>query len=84
MLKLRATFSKNPRIYPLIEGVVKAEGIELDVDQEDHGDTFAWLLDGGPSESVIPRWYRIGGIVQALAPKLLARVLARGGIGYRS
>ena len=42
------------------------------------------LLEGGPSESVIPRWYRIGGIVQALAPTLLARVLARGGIGYRS
>src|SRR5438094_8397230 len=50
MLKLRACFSKNPRIYPLIEGVVKAEGIELDVDQEDHGDTFAWRLDGGPSD----------------------------------
>jgi 4,5-dihydroxyphthalate decarboxylase len=52
MLKLRACFSKNPRIYPLIEGVVKAEGIELDVDQEDHGDTFAWLLDGGPSDVI--------------------------------
>lgn len=50
MLKLRACFSRNPRIYPLIEGVVKAEGIELDVDQEDHGDTFAWLLDGGPCD----------------------------------
>src|SRR5205823_10229460 len=50
MLKLRGCFSKNPRIYPLMEGVVRAEGIELDIDREDHGDTFAWLLDGGPSD----------------------------------
>jgi 4,5-dihydroxyphthalate decarboxylase len=50
MLKLRACFSKNPRIYPLMEGVVQAKDIELDVDLEDHGDTFAWLLDGGPCD----------------------------------
>ena len=50
MLKLRGTFSKNPRIYPFMEGVVTAEGIELDVDREEHGDTFAWLLDGGQSD----------------------------------
>jgi len=41
------------------------------------------LLDRGPTETTIPRWYRIGGIVQALAPRFLARVLARGGLGYR-
>ena len=50
MLKLRSTFSRNPRIYPLMEGVVQAAGIEIDVDTVDHGDTFAWLLDHG-SES---------------------------------
>lgn len=50
MLKLRACFSKNPRIYPLMEGVVRAKDIELDIDEEDHGDTFAWLLDGGPCD----------------------------------
>src|SRR5437763_2249954 len=50
MLKLRGCFSKNPRIYPLMEGVVRAEGIERDIDREDHGDTFAWLLVGGPSD----------------------------------
>src|SRR6266540_921833 len=50
MLKLRGTFSKNPRIYPFMEGVVQAEDIELEVDTEEHGDTFAWLLDGGASD----------------------------------
>jgi 4,5-dihydroxyphthalate decarboxylase len=50
VLKLRAAFSANPRIAPLIEGVVKAKEIELDVDPEDHGDLFAWLLDGGPCD----------------------------------
>ena len=50
MLKLKGTFSKNPRIYPFMEGVVQAEGIDLEVDTEEHGDTFAWLLDGGASD----------------------------------
>jgi uncharacterized protein len=36
------------------------------------------LLDRGPSETTVPRWYRIGGLTQALAPGLLARVLSRG------
>lgn len=47
MLKLRSAFSRNPRIYPLMEGVVQAAGIEIAVDPVDHGDTFAWLLDHG-------------------------------------
>ncbi|MEA2639327.1 MAG: 4,5-dihydroxyphthalate decarboxylase [Chloroflexota bacterium] len=50
MLKLRAAFMRNPRIYPIAEGVVKAKDIELDVDPEDHGDLFAWLLDGNPCD----------------------------------
>jgi 4,5-dihydroxyphthalate decarboxylase len=47
MLKLRSVFSRNPRIFPLIDGVVQPTGIEIEVDNEDHGDTFAWLLDHG-------------------------------------
>jgi 4,5-dihydroxyphthalate decarboxylase len=47
VLKLRAAFSRNPRIFPLMEGEVQARDIELDVDTTDHGDLFAWLLDGG-------------------------------------
>src|SRR5438477_4945079 len=50
MLKLRAAFMRNPRIYPIAEGVVKPKDIELDVDTEDHGDLFAWLLDGNPCD----------------------------------
>jgi len=38
----------------------------------------AGVLERGPSETVVPRWYRIAGIVQALAPNFLARALARG------
>ena len=44
----------------------------------------AKLLTRGPSETVIPRWYRIAGLAQAVAPNFLARMLARGGMGYHS
>ncbi|MHB8642055.1 MAG: SDR family NAD(P)-dependent oxidoreductase [Gaiellaceae bacterium] len=36
------------------------------------------VLEKGPSETVVPRWYRVAGIAQALAPNLLARMLSRG------
>lgn len=53
MLKLRAVFAAgNPRTAPLVEGEVKIEGVELDVDQENHGDTFAWLLDHGDERDI--------------------------------
>ena len=35
------------------------------------------LLDRGPTETTIPRWYRIGAVAQALAPTFVARVLSR-------
>jgi len=41
------------------------------------------LLERGPSETTIPRRYRMVGLVQAIAPTLLARALARSGIGDR-
>jgi 4,5-dihydroxyphthalate decarboxylase len=50
VLKLRAAFTKNPRIAPLMEGAVKPKDIEIDLDPEDHGDLFAWLLDGGNAD----------------------------------
>ena len=47
------------------------------IEPEDIARHVVKLLDRGPSETVIPRWYRIGGIVQGLAPSFLARVLSR-------
>ena len=43
----------------------------------------AGLLGNGPSETTIPRWYRVAGVAQALAPGLVARALARHGPVYR-
>jgi short-subunit dehydrogenase len=37
----------------------------------------AGLLADGPSETFIPSWYRLPGILQALAPNLVARLVAR-------
>jgi uncharacterized protein len=41
------------------------------------------LLGDGPNESFIPRWYRLPGIVQALAPNLVARLVSRRAGMYR-
>ena len=35
------------------------------------------VLGRGPSETTVPRWYRVGTVFQALAPNLLARILSR-------
>jgi short-subunit dehydrogenase len=35
------------------------------------------LLERGPSETTIPRLYRVAGLAQALAPNVLARLLRR-------
>jgi short-subunit dehydrogenase len=43
----------------------------------------AGLVGDGPSETFIPRWYRLPGILQALAPNLVARLVARRGTLYR-
>jgi NAD(P)-dependent dehydrogenase (short-subunit alcohol dehydrogenase family) len=40
------------------------------------------VLRRGRAESFVPGWYRVPALVQALAPGLLARLLARG--GYRT
>jgi short-subunit dehydrogenase len=43
----------------------------------------AGLLGRGPSETTIPRWYRVAGIAQALAPNLVSRALATHPQVYR-
>jgi 4,5-dihydroxyphthalate decarboxylase len=46
MLKLRAAFSPNPRIVPLVEGEVKPRDIELDFTMGGAGELFEWHLQG--------------------------------------
>jgi short-subunit dehydrogenase len=41
------------------------------------------LLGDGPSETCVPRWYRLPGVLQTLAPNLVARLVARRGTLYR-
>jgi NAD(P)-dependent dehydrogenase (short-subunit alcohol dehydrogenase family) len=35
------------------------------------------VLERGPSETVVPRWYRIAGVIQGLAPNLMTRIGSR-------
>jgi short-subunit dehydrogenase len=41
------------------------------------------LLGKGPSETAVPRWYRLPGLLQALAPNLVSRLVARRAAMYR-
>jgi uncharacterized protein len=41
------------------------------------------VLDGNRRETFVPSWYRVGMLAQALAPSLVARVVARAGSGPR-
>jgi hypothetical protein len=43
----------------------------------------AGVIGKSPRETTIPRWYRLLGIAQALAPSLVARVVARSSGAYR-
>ena len=47
------------------------------VDPEQLVDHILKQLDRGPRETVYPRFYRFAGLLQALAPNLVARALAR-------
>ena len=56
-------------------GVVALDGVSFDV-QEGH---IAGLIGNGPRETMLPRFYRAPGAMQALAPNLVARLVARRG-----
>jgi NAD(P)-dependent dehydrogenase (short-subunit alcohol dehydrogenase family) len=53
------------------------------IDPEQVARHVAGLIGKGPGETSIPRWYRFPGMVQALAPNLVARLLARRSGMYR-
>jgi NAD(P)-dependent dehydrogenase (short-subunit alcohol dehydrogenase family) len=60
---------RNPLLRRTVVGPDRVAAHVLDVLRRDRPDTF------------VPAWYRIAPLVQAIAPGLLARLLARG--GYR-
>ena len=47
------------------------------IEPEDVARHIVGLLGDGPSETFVPRWYRLPGILQALAPSLVAKLVAR-------
>jgi short-subunit dehydrogenase len=88
----------NPRgirVHTILPGFVETEGFpqravlqsaafrRAVIEPGDVARHIVGLLGDGPSETVIPRWYRLPGILQALAPNLVARLVARRGAMYR-
>jgi short-subunit dehydrogenase len=53
------------------------------LEPEDIARHVAELIGKGPSETTVPRWYRFPGVLQALAPNLVARLVARRSGMYR-
>jgi len=47
------------------------------IDADDVARHIVQQLDRGPTETVVPRWYRIASVAQGLAPNLMARIGAR-------
>jgi NAD(P)-dependent dehydrogenase (short-subunit alcohol dehydrogenase family) len=54
------------------------------LDPEDVARHIAGRIGEGPGETTIPRLYRVPGVLQALAPNLVARLVARRATMYRS
>jgi len=87
--------SRGIRVHTVNPGFVETEGFpQRDVlgsaffrravlDPEDVARHIAGLVGRPPSETTIPRWYRGPGVLQALAPNLVARLIARRGGMYR-
>jgi short-subunit dehydrogenase len=82
-------------VHTVIPGFVETEGFPLRtvlqsaffrrtvLQPESVARHIAGLVGGPPSETTIPRWYRYPGVLQALAPNLVARIIARRAGLYR-
>ena len=87
--------SRGVRVHTVNPGFVETEGFPqrsvLDsaffrravIDPEDVAQHIADRVGEPPSETTIPRWYRWPGVLQAVAPNLVARLIARRGGMYR-
>jgi short-subunit dehydrogenase len=87
--------SRGVRVHTVNPGFVETEGFPQRavlrssvfrrgvLDPKDVARDIAGLVGQSPREVTIPRWYRLPGVLQALAPNLVARLVARRGSMYR-
>ena len=88
--------SRGIRVHTVNPGLVETEGFpqrkvlesaffrRAVLDSEDVARHIAERVGEPPRETTIPRWYRGPGVLQAVAPNLVARLIARRGGMYRS
>jgi len=87
--------SRGVNVHTVNPGFVETEGFpqravlrspffrRAVLDPEDVARHIVGLIGEPPSETTIPRWYRIPAVLQALAPNLVARLVARRQNMYR-
>jgi NAD(P)-dependent dehydrogenase (short-subunit alcohol dehydrogenase family) len=87
--------SRGIRVHTVNPGFVETEGFpqrktlqsalfrRAVLDAEDVARHIAERIGEPPRETMIPRWYRWPGVLQAVAPNLVARAIARRGDMYR-
>jgi short-subunit dehydrogenase len=80
---------RGVRVHTILPGFVETEGFpqrkrfgprlsKLVAEPELVADRVLAAIDRGRGEVFVPRWYRVAPLAQALAPRLVARVAARG------
>jgi uncharacterized protein len=87
--------TRGIRVHTVNPGFVETEGFpqrsvlrsaffrRTVLDAEDVARHIAGVVGEPPRETTIPRWYRWPGVLQALAPNVTARLIARRGGMYR-
>jgi uncharacterized protein len=87
--------TRGIRVHTVNPGFVETEGFpqrsvlgsgffrRAVIEPEDVARHIADLVGEPPSETTIPRWYRWPGVLQALAPNTVARLVSRRGGTYR-
>jgi len=87
--------SRGVRVHTVNPGFVETEGFpqravlrssffrRAVLDPEDVARHIAGVVGRSPREATIPRWYRLPGVLQAVAPNVVSRLVARRGSMYR-
>jgi len=86
---------RGVRVHTVNPGFVETEGFpqravlrstffrRTVLEPEDIARHIAGLVGKSPREATIPRWYRLPGVLQAVAPNVVSRLIARRGGMYR-